>query len=288
MTALYGVIGDPVAHSLSPLIHKGWIREFGFDADYLAMHVPANELGDALDTLNRRGGNGANITLPHKEDALRLCDKISDRAEAIGAVNTIWRTGDGIWSGDNTDAPGFRDALDFVLQTEDFDKELFDADGQALVIGAGGASRAVAYVFGEDRRSTIFCNRTPSRAEAMISVYHKGAGDRPSSQKVRAKSLEHISGYLEDCAFAVNATSLGHSGQSLNWPPGRGRLLYDLSYGVAAEAFLKPARTAGWRTVDGLRMLVAQAAYSFEIWFGEKPDIDSAMDRCRRTLESLV
>jgi len=103
----------------------------------------------------------------------------------------------------------------------------------------------------------------------------------------RVSGFETLQAELETCAFVINTTSLGHAGGSLDWPPGKGRLVYDLSYGKVAENFLGPARAAGWQTVDGLRMLAAQAAFSFKIWFGIKPDIDAALDRCQRVLEAI-
>jgi len=285
MTTLLGVIGDPVAHSLSPLIHRGWIREHGLDADYLAMHVPLGELGDALETLARRGGKGASVTLPHKEAAYELADGLSQRARAIGAVNTLWRPGDGTWQAENTDAPGFQYALSSAIEGSGIERSVADPNNTCLVLGAGGASRAVAYAFGVDRQHAVFCNRTVQRADALLDVYRAEYSDPGAA---RVCGLDNLQDELCRCSFAVNATSLGHSGQSIEWPPGDGRLVYDLSYGKAADAFLAPARAAGWKTVDGLRMLVAQAAYSFEIWFGTLPDIESALGRAEHALEGVA
>ena len=288
MTSLYGVIGDPIAHSLSPLIHKGWMRAHGLDADYLAMHVPEGELASALDTLARRGGKGVNITLPHKEHALALADGGTDRARAIGAANTLWRPGDGTWQADNTDAPGFQHALAHAFRSLEIERDPVDSVGPALVLGAGGASRAVAYTLGHDQQETVFCNRTLNRAEALIAVYDQNDAPVGGQSGARACGLDALQDELGACGFVVNATSLGHSGQSIDWPQGRGRLVYDLSYGKAADVFLAPARAAGWQVVDGLRMLVAQAAVSFEIWFGIKPDVEEALARAQRTLDSVA
>ena len=134
MTALYGVVGDPVSHSLSPVIHNAWMRDHQLDATYEAFLVPAGELADGLSTLERRGAKGLNITLPHKEAALAHADTQSDIARRIGAANTLVRTKDGGWHAENTDAPGFAETLGAAH---------IDVAGQNVcVLGAGGAARA--------------------------------------------------------------------------------------------------------------------------------------------------
>lgn len=286
MTMLYGVIGDPIAHSLSPLIHKGWMREHGLEAEYLAMQVPEGDLPQALQTLESRAFTGLNITLPHKKAALAIAGGATRRAGLIGAANTLWRPGDGTWQADNTDAPGFDYALKEAFGERQTDPSTETSNVDALVLGAGGAALAVAHVFGAEVRPTVFCNRTASKADAMVGVYKASHPANKNNTPVRIAPFEALKNELRVCAFVINATSLGHSGKSIDWPPGEGRLVYDLSYGRAAEAFLAPARAAGWTTVDGLLMLVAQAACSFEIWFNIKPNIASALARARRTLDN--
>lgn len=281
---LYGVIGDPVAHSLSPLIHNGWLSDLEINAHYVAMHVPAGKLADALETLGQQGCKGVNITLPHKQDALALAGTASDAARTIGAANTLLSKMDGGWHAENTDAPGFRHGLGQAFMEAEAGRDTGGSGGPALVIGAGGAAMAVAAVFGGDQQSTVFCNRTIEKAERLRDVYAETAEPGTESQS-RACGLAALEEELGACSFVVNATSLGHSGQSIDWPAGRGRLVYDLSYGKAADAFLAPARDAGWVTVDGLRMLVAQAGFSFKLWFGMEPDFDHAFARCQTALE---
>ena len=283
MTKLFGVIGDPIAHSLSPLIHKGWMRDHKFGADYLALQVVEGIFDEALQTLERKGFKGLNITLPHKISALKFAGGLSSRAETIGAVNTLCRKADGLWHGDNTDAPGFQHALAYAFRTLQIERFLSQ---EALVIGAGGSARAVAYTFGDDQQRAVFCNRTPARAETLKPVFDAAYIPFDRNKGRRVCGFENLQSELETCAFVINTTSLGHTGASLDWPPGRGRLVYDLSYGKVAENFLAPARAAGWQTVDGLRMLAAQAAFSFEIWFGIKPKIEIAIERCQRVLEA--
>ncbi|MEL7454719.1 MAG: shikimate dehydrogenase, partial [Pseudomonadota bacterium] len=250
MTRVFGVIGDPIAHSLSPVIQNGWLRDHGIDGEYLAMHVPKDSLGESLESLARRGISGLNVTLPHKQGALDACGSLTDRAEAIGSVNTLWRPGDGEWHGDNTDAPGFNYAFNLALDTAPSDQ----TNRPVLVIGAGGAALAVAYDLGKNACPAIFCNRTVARAERLIEVYDRARGTKELDPAKRsARPLSELPDALEEAYVVINATSLGHAGQSIDsWPNGRGRLVYDLSYGNAAKTFLGPAAIADWVTVDGL------------------------------------
>ena len=268
MSALYGVIGDPVAHSLSPLIHSGWIREHRLDAAYLPMHVPAGQLAEALATLERRHAAGLNITLPHKIDALRLCDEITPAAQAIGAVNTLSRTETGGWRGDNTDAPGFLSALADEDRSDITDRSVY-------VIGAGGAARAVVYSLVSEGARVTICNRTPERAEHLAATFGAEA----------SLSLDEGLAQFGGADLVVNTASLGHAGGVLDLPAGDGRLFYDISYGKTAAGLLSEAAQRGWQTADGLGMLVAQAAASFRIWTGITPSIESALRRCRNALE---
>lgn len=272
MSQLFGVIGDPVAQSLSPLIHKGWMRDHAIDADYLALQVAAGGLDDALETLMRKGFKGLNITMPHKLRALELAAGLTDSARTIGAVNTLWRGAGAKWQGDNTDAPGFLGALARLI-----DVPL--AGQSVLVIGAGGAARAIVYALDSAGAQIILANRTLEKAQSLLAAY---AGKRH-----RATSLEEGLAQCQSVDFVVNTASLGHAGQSLDLPPGAGKLFYDISYGPAAALILAPARAKGWRAADGLSMLVYQGALAFERWHGIMPDVDKGLARCRAVLEML-
>lgn len=271
MTGLFGVIGDPVSHSLSPLIHRGWIRDHGLDADYRGLQVPADSLADAMETLLRQGVKGLNVTLPHKQAVMGHCDELSELARSIGAVNTLSRLPSGGWRGDNTDHDGFIDDLSDV-----WGEPL--RGRQVCILGAGGAARAVVLALhGRGARLSI-ANRTVERANALVSEL--------ALADVQVLALDAALFDLSGADLVVNCLSLGHSGGSLDWPAGNGRLLYDISYGRAAEQVLAPARQCGWQACDGLGMLVAQAARSFAIWFGIEPDRSRAMARCRTALEA--
>jgi len=271
MSALYGVIGDPISHSLSPLIHNGWIRDHGLDAAYLPMHVPDGELQETIETLERRNAAGLNITLPHKLEALTLADEASDEAQKIGAANTLSRTKDGAWRADNTDASGILADL--------HDQGVSSVGGKLVfVIGAGGAARAVVYALVAERAKVFICNRTETKAKALAAEFGAEAG----------ASLETGLSNLEQADIVINTASLGHQGETLNLPDGNGRLFHDISYGKAAKDMLALASDRHWKTADGLGMLVHQAAESFRIWTGIVPSTDKALTRARAAVEMTL
>lgn len=270
MSALYGVIGDPISHSLSPLIHNGWLRQEGRNASYIAMHVPEGELGEALSTLQLRGCKGLNITLPHKSVALELAETASQAARMIGAANTLSRTEAGGWHAENTDIDGF----DFALK----ERGIVPAGMQICLIGAGGAARAILYALDRAGGQVTVCNRTLSRAEDVLSAF--------PGKRHKARPLETLSEALHSADMLINTASLGHSGADIHLPAGRGRTFIDISYGKMAAPMLNTAKQAGWSASDGLEMLVAQAAFSYQHWFGVLPDTDRALARCRMALEA--
>lgn len=270
MTALFGVVGDPIAHSLSPLIHTGWIKAHGLDAQYDAIRIPDGEFADRVHELEAQGVEGLNVTLPHKRAAAELARHASEAVARLGVANTLHRK-DSAWHADNTDVGGFQDMLTDVLDASLKDKRI-------TVLGAGGSARAVVYALSVAGAEITLCNRTLSRAEALFDDLEIRDG--------RVLDLKTGLSELEAADLVVNTTSAGLSGVSFVLPEGRGRAFVDISYGAAAEQILEPARTSGWRTSDGLSMLVHQAARSFEIWFGIAPDTDDALKRCRAALEA--
>lgn len=271
MTWLLGVIGDPVSHSLSPVIHNMWIREHGLDASYEALRVERGDLGSALETLVQRNALGFNITLPHKEDALALADEASDIARRIGAANMLIRREQGGWRAENTDAPGFVRSL--------LDANIDVAGRRVTLLGAGGSARAVAISLMDLRADITIANRTRERAEALVSE---------TGIQANICSLEQG---IEEAATAdlvVNTLSLGHSGASLELPQAAGQFFYDISYGKAAAAIRAEALARNWQHMDGLSMLVAQAAYSFEHWFGILPEMKDILAHCRKLVEATT
>ena len=267
MTKLLGVIGDPIAHSLSPLIQNGWLRDMGFNAVYEAMQVAAGELPNALQTLSERDVLGVNVTLPHKTDALAAAATASDAAKKIGAANTLSYENDGAWSAENTDAPGFLSALGaFNPNTDSF-----------VIFGAGGSARALVYALCRRGARVVILNRTVSKAKSLA--------EELGNQRTVYGSIDQYQDFIREASVVINTTSMGYSGQSLDLGTGADRLFFDISYGKAATRSIVQAQANGWRTRDGLTMLVAQAAFSFEIWFGEAPDLEAGLKRCRLALE---
>jgi len=269
MTKLLGVIGDPIAHSMSPLIHNGWLRDMRFDASYEAMHVAQGAFDDALLTLSKRDILGVNVTLPHKGAALTTASEVSESAAKIGAANTMTYLGNQTWRADNTDAPGFLSALGPVDPGSE----------KVLILGAGGSARALVYALSSAGFEIDILNRTESKAEQL-------AHELGNSRTVHG-SLDQRAEHIDSATIVINTTSMGYSDQVLELPPGRERLFFDISYGKIAAPQIAVARNSGWQVKDGLSMLVAQAAFSFEIWFGEKPDLDAGLRRCELALRAV-
>lgn len=263
-TVRYAVFGHPVSHSLSPRIHAAFARQTGIPLAYTAIDAPPHEFVSALDRFVGEGGKGANVTLPLKEAAFAICTRTSERARRAGAVNTLsWN--DGQWHGDNTDGIG--------LVRDLTGRNGLDLRGRrALMLGAGGAARGVAPALLDAGVSElIVVNRTPERADALIDAM--GEPDRALSRYWQDL------GDIGDFGLIVNATSAARDGGedfdlpfTLTTPR---TLAVDLNYGEASIPFLAWAKAAGCRdAVDGLGMLVEQAAEAFEAWHGTRPDSD--------------
>lgn len=264
---LAGVIGWPIGHSRSPRLHGHWLDRYGIRGHYVPMPVAPEHLGQVLHSLPRAGFVGVNVTIPHKEAALALADVVTDRAALIGAANTLIFRPDGRIHADNTDGYGF--VANLQQQAPQWDA----AAGPAAVIGAGGAARAVVAALIEcgvpELRVT---NRTRIRADRFRSEF--GA-------RVVVYEWAQIGNMLDGAATVVNATSLGMEGaQPLRVPLdalGHGAVVTDLVYNPLDTLFLREARARGCITVDGLGMLLHQAAPGFERWFGVRPEVDDAL-----------
>ncbi|MEO1681327.1 MAG: shikimate dehydrogenase [Pseudomonadota bacterium] len=264
---LAGVIGHPIGHSRSPRLHRHWLNRYALPGHYVPLEVIHDDLRDVLTMMPRMGFVGANVTIPHKETVLRLCDLVTDRAALIGAVNTLIFRPDGKLHGDNTDAYGF---LANIRQTV---PDWQPKSGPAVVYGAGGAARAVIVALLDAGVPEIrLTNRSQPRAEALRSTF----GARVTVYDwVRAGNL------LESAKTVVNTTSLGMKGQPEFRVPldglEPGTVVNDLVYAPLETEFLKTAAAAGCRTVDGLGMLLHQAVPGFERWFGYRPEVDARL-----------
>ncbi len=268
----YAVFGQPIAHSLSPRIHAMFASQLGIALDYRAIEAGHDEFARALDAFTHAGGAGANVTLPLKQDALGLCTTISDRARRCGSVNTLIRSGDA-WRGDTTDGSGFlRDLRE---------RHSLEPRGRSvLLLGAGGAARAVAFALADEHVARLsIANRTRERAEDLADAIGMSNVD-----VVGWDALASADAY----DLLVHATAAGHESATFELPHAplaSQTLCYDLSYGQAAAAFLRWARAAGaTQASDGLGMLIEQAAESFAIWHGRRPDTAAVHAALRRDL----
>ncbi|MGB2356877.1 MAG: shikimate dehydrogenase [Paracoccaceae bacterium] len=264
---LVAVLGSPVAHSKSPLLHGFWLKQFGIQGHYVPIDVMAADLEQVLQTLPKMGFVGANVTLPHKEKILSIADQISDRAALIGAANTLVFQPDGKIYADNTDGYGF---IENIRQhAPDWQAK----DGPALVLGAGGAARAIVSALLEAGAPEVrISNRTRARADQIKSDF---------GGRVGVVDWVKAGAEIEYAHTLVNTTSLGMTGKSaltvsldkLNPET----LVTDIVYSPLETELLKAARSKGCRVVDGLGMLIHQAVPGFQRWFGQKPVVDQAI-----------
>jgi len=255
------VIGWPIGHSRSPLIHNYWIKQHGLDAVYRREAVAPEAFADFISHLAEHGYAGANVTIPHKEKALALSEP-DDRARAVGAANTLWYDRGHLCS-TNTDVEGFTANLDAAVP--DWENR---AD-EAVVLGAGGSARAVIYgLIERGLRRICVVNRTPERSEALRARLG------PAVEPVRGTALPHV---LARAGLLVNCTSLGMTGQppldiDLGPLPNHA-VVADLVYAPLETALLATARARGLATADGLGMLLHQAVRGFQLWFGVRPEV---------------
>lgn len=262
-----GVIGWPVAHSRSPLIHNHWMAQHKIDAVYdLCPIDPAVDFRLALEGLARQGYVGANVTIPHKENAFRAMDSLSPAAQKLGAVNTI-SFADGHMHGDNTDGAGFIASLDEAATEPDWRHR------PALILGAGGAARAIVAGLADAGVQDIrLTNRTKQKAEALADL---------APDIIRVDAWQARTKLAEGCGLLVNTTSLGMAGAAaLDMPLhglAAGALVSDIVYTPLETPLLAAAREAGLTAVDGLGMLMHQAALAFAIWFGVQPEINAGL-----------
>jgi shikimate dehydrogenase len=259
------VVGHPIAHSRSPLIHGYWLAEHGIPGSYERLDVTPEAFPDFVRGLPGSGYRGGNVTIPHKEAAFALADILTSRAEKIGAVNTLVVEPDGRIRGDNTDAPGFCAHLDHSLGAAWPTR----AGGTAVVLGAGGAGRAIVVGLAErGLRRILVANRTAARAGTVASLA-PGIG--------AALAWDDLPAALEEAGLLVNTTSLGMKGQpplDLDLAPlPAGAAVADIVYAPLETELLAAARRRGLAAVDGLGMLLHQAVPGFAAWFGLRPEV---------------
>jgi shikimate dehydrogenase len=275
--ARHALFGHPVAHSLSPQIHAAYGRQAGIPLAYEAVDCEPGGFQEALARFAAAGGVGANVTLPLKEAAFELCAEVTDRARAAGVVNTLLRSGD-VWHGDNTDGLGLlrdlrnRQALDL-------------RERRTLVLGAGGSAHGVAPALLDAGIGDLFVvNRDAARADALVDRLGQPG-------RVHARYYDDL-GDLGEFSLIINATSAARNGGLPRLPMslvGSRTACVDLSYGEASVPFLAWARAArAHDVIDGLGMLVEQAAESFLLWHGVRPDPDEVYAELRERQDRLV
>lgn len=267
-TTVCGVIGDPIEHTMSPIMHNAAFKKLGLDYIYLPFNVKREDLSRAVDGMRALNIRGLNVTIPHKVSLIPLLDKLEPLAERIGAVNTIINDG-GILTGYNTDGYGALQAL--------LDKGVVPEAKNVVILGAGGASRAISFVLAERGANLIILNRqleldwAEELAQQISQVF----------KKARALELseENLANALEGADILINATSVGMTPEINNTPlPARllspGLIVFDIVYNPRRTRLIKEAELAGNQTVSGLDMLVWQGALAFEKWTGQQAPIE--------------
>ncbi|WP_207781324.1 shikimate dehydrogenase [Novacetimonas pomaceti] len=265
-TALAGVIGWPVAHSRSPLMHNFWLAQYGIDGAYVPLPVRPGAFETAVRGLQAAGFRGTNVTIPHKEAAFRIVDRLDRSARRSGSVNTLVFASDGMIEGFSTDGEGF------VANVEAHGIAV--KGGRALLLGAGGAARAIAASLLDRGVAVILANRTAARAEELARALREDA-----APAVEVVAWDDMATALPRCDMLVNTTSLGMEGG----PPGDFPLdlaaagpalvVCDIVYVPRQTPLLRDAAAHGLRCVDGLGMLIHQARLGFRKWFGTDPVI---------------
>ncbi|HEV8389061.1 MAG TPA: shikimate dehydrogenase [Dongiaceae bacterium] len=258
-----GVFGWPVDHSRSPQLHGYWLREFGIDGAYIPFATHPSKLEQGIRALPALGFRGGNITLPHKERALSLVDEATPLAKRIGAINMLVVREDGTILGDNSDGYGF------IANVRQFQPDWRGAAGPAVVLGAGGAARAIVVSLLDEGVPEIrLVNRTTRRAEEIAEAVGGPVKVMPWDQRADA---------LKDAALLVNSTNLGQAGQApleldLRALP-TSATVYDIVYVPLMTELLKAAQQRGNKIVDGIGMLLHQARPGFKAWFGPDPQV---------------
>ena len=264
---LVAVIGAPIAHSKSPLIHNHWLSLYSIPGHYVPIYSPPENLEETLTAMRQLGFVGANVTVPNKEKIISYCDSLSREASRVKAVNTIKFMPDGTIFGHNTDVYGF------ITNLRQEEEKLPCFDKTALVLGAGGAARAVLTGLLDEGMAKIYVtNRTLARAEDLANEF---------GEKISVISWEARSSVVEEADYIVNTTILGmHGERALDLDLSKIKnttVVNDIVYTPLETPLLREARLKGAKTVDGLGMLLHQAVPGFEKWFGKKPQVNDLL-----------
>jgi shikimate dehydrogenase len=263
-----GVIGYPIHHSKSPLIHNHWIKQYGLNGEYTAIEIAPENLTSGVQDLIAQGFVGFNVTVPHKQAIFKLCDHVDDTAQAIGAVNTVIIK-DGLLHGTNTDAFGF---------IENVHQSAFGVDflhRPCVVLGAGGAARAVVHgLMQAGAQKIIVTNRTRENAQNIVAM---------NPEIISVADWDSRNDILLGAGFLVNTTALGMSGKealAIDLSAlSEGAVVSDIVYAPLKTDLLKQAEEKGHQIVTGIGMLLHQARPAFEKWFGVLPDVSVELEK---------
>ncbi|WP_019415537.1 shikimate dehydrogenase [Paenisporosarcina sp. TG20] len=273
MKKWYAVIGDPISHSMSPQMHCQWFEDLKIDATYIPLHVKAEELANAVQSLKCLGASGWNVTIPHKETILPLLDRIDSTAAIMGAVNTVVVEEDKTLTGYNTDGIGFVNSLEEAIGP--MLKEL-----PVLIIGAGGAARGIAFALKTQGYTSISCaNRSILNAQRLID----------DVVGVRALSLELAEEELAMFQIIIQTTPAGMKSSKIDKPLSlknirSSAIVADIVYNPLLTPFLAEAKDRGARCLSGVGMFVHQGAYSFQKWTNRKPDTKQTIEQVKLIL----
>ncbi len=262
------VIGHPISHSKSPLIHNYWIEKYGLLGSYEAIDIPVDNLKQGAANIIKNGFSGFNVTIPHKISIMEICDEIDELATNIGAVNTV-SIRDGKLYGTNTDGYGFIENIKCNKPDFDFTK------GKAVILGAGGAANAIVYaLLQEGVPEIIITNRTKDKAQKLTTF---------APDKIKVVDWEKRDDALDNANLIVNTTSLGMSGShplelNLGKAP-KHALVTDIVYAPLVTDLLTQAKDRGLRTVTGIGMLLHQARPGFELWNGVMPEVTKDLEK---------
>ena len=276
MKKRFGVIGDPVSHSLSPVIHHHFLSQFQIDGDYQKIHIKANEFDQKIYELKEQNLDGFNITVPFKTAILPFLDELSEEAKNIGAVNTVVNES-GKWIGYNTDGFGF------VQMIKNMDINL--SNQKIAIIGAGGSTKSIYYYLIKEQPLLVdIANRTVEKAIKLIDRYQS------NYSRNQAMSLEELEENISQYDIVIQTTSVGMVPKLNDMPIqlrnlNEGAFVFDIIYTPYETKFLKEAKKRGAICCNGLDMLLYQAAYAFYIWTKRMPNIELAKEQIMKTIK---
>ncbi|MCX6005060.1 MAG: shikimate dehydrogenase [Chloroflexi bacterium] len=278
-TRLCGIIGDPVEHSISPVMHNAAFKKLGLDYLYIPFHVTPGNLRRAMEGMRGLNISGLNVTIPHKVEVMQFLDSVDPTAEKIGAVNVVFNSG-GLLQGFNTDAEGFLQPL--------LEKKIDPKGKNVVILGAGGASRAIAFILSERGADITILNRTSGKAIQFIETVSQTTGKIMGTLELNEMNLSTV---MPVADILINATSVGMSPDSNDTLVTRdllrpGMVVVDIVYNPFKTKLLMEAEKAGATTIGGIEMLVWQGALSFEKWTGLKAPLEEMRKAARKALKA--